>query len=336
MLEKLKQIAELVAKNQSQLKNTVQAIREQQQNFDFSSEDSLILPVSKTSINTNICGIDSGFVSDRVHGIDLLITKTVAANFIYENSKIKRFQHLPDRFPDIELEARSGDDEHSTLLWRSLVRLSKEVLSAISAIKEFSPTFLLLDGSILPLPSDRPSESSPFFSTYQELISNYKKLYTICDEKNCQLVGVIKDSRSRRLVTCFDDKIAASDSLFVDYLLHAGERTCSFQYSDKKQPILKDLAQYSDRFYACYIKPSNNDIPLRIEYLKSNNSADKIASVLHTLSSSSESFAYPAVLIEADLCAVLNPIEIENVKQSLFHLSKGDIKPLRRHSRPFR
>ena len=61
---------------------------------------------------------------------------------------------------------------------------------------------------------------------------------------------------------------------------------------------------------------------------------DAAASLLFSLSAISENFAYPAVLIEADMCAALDPREIEPLENSLHSLA--GIRPLRRNQRPFR
>lgn len=337
MLKRLKEIAEAISTRQNALHERVRTIRKQNTKPEFSDEEKLWFRVSPIPLDLTVCGIDSGLLFDRVHGIDLLLTRTVGVRFTYKESVAVSFDHFPKRFPELKLEIRTGEDEHGAMLWKSLSRLRQEISAAASAIEKFSPQMILLDGSILPLPSDRPSENTELFPLYAELVSDYKSLYAACDRHGCQLAGVIKDSRAHRFAEFFKEDANVSDSMFVDSLLDAGERTCAFQYSaEKKQPIIKDLGEYSERFNVFYIKPSGDDIPLRIEYLKAGKTSDELASLLHSLSSESKTFAYPAVLIEADMCAALSPEEMENVKQTLFRISNGAVRPLRRNARPFR
>ncbi|MBI5047143.1 DNA double-strand break repair nuclease NurA, partial [Candidatus Micrarchaeota archaeon] len=153
-------------------------------------------------------------------------------------------------------------------------------------------------------------------------------------EKNCILCGVIKDSRSRRISKQFS--VNCSDTVLCSYLLEAEEMTIEMDYENsgdsnnlhkQKNTLSKDV-----KFF--YIKPSNDDLPLRIEYLASEEQmVDRLAFTVYSLCSISPSFAYPAVLIEADMRAALDQKEILAIQNSLFSI---DRKPLRRNSRPFR
>ncbi len=140
---------------------------------------------------------------------------------------------------------------------------------------------------------------------------------------------MIKDSRSRKLSK--EVGAGCSDSLLCSYLLDGGERTGEMKYFEDKSPN-KELAALGEGIRVFYLKPSKSDLPLRIEVLDSDVS--RAASVICALSSISESFAYPAVLIEADMCAALEPAELESIEASLQTLS--GMRPLRRNSRPFR
>jgi hypothetical protein len=88
--------------------------------------------------------------------------------------------------------------------------------------------------------------------------------------------------------------------------------------------VLKDLEA---EIYFFYMRPLGDDTPIRVEFL--TKEFDRVATIVQSLSKISRSYAYPAVLIEADLRAALNPIEMEK-------LDKLNLRPLRRNSRPFR
>ena len=189
-------------------------------------------------------------------------------------------------------------------------------------------------------PINKPNEKSILFPKYLKIILKYKELYKLCSEKKCMLLGVIKDSRGKRMVNCLDKKLNTSDSIFLNYVLKERERTIAIPLSDsvEKHTILKDLKEWSNVLGLFYIKSVKNDYPIRIEFLKTKeNDIDKIASLIYTLSAINSRYAYPSVLIEVDLRAMLNPIELDRIKRKLNILyPTGAFSVLRRNSRPFR
>ncbi|MFH1393382.1 MAG: DNA double-strand break repair nuclease NurA [Candidatus Micrarchaeota archaeon] len=335
MLERIRKAAEIIASRETELAEIAQVIRDGGAPAS-SAEKGLILPVKRRGLDISVCGVDGGLIYERLHGMDLLLSRAVAVNFTYEDSSMKSHSHFPSKFPEHSLDIGTGLDEHESMLWKSLLRLQAEVSVAISALEKSDPDILLMDGSILPLPSDRPAESSPLFPVYEGVVTLYRKLYAECGKRNCQLVGVIKDTRAKRLVESVGCRLGVGDTLLASHLLGEDERTCAMSYSDHSQPVLKDLQDFSYNVKVFYLRPSKDDLPLRIEFLDCGKSADDVASVLCSLSSVSRTFAYPAVLIEADMCAAMNPVDMESVKKQLFALSNGTIRPLRRNCRPFR
>lgn len=314
----------------NQLKENAMLLR----TSDFTSEEfldgAMIKELAAIPINGNVCAIDSGLLSHSMHGVDILLLRTVAVNLLYNNSELVSCSYYPSKVPLTELEVKTALDEHESSVWYSIVRLKNEISMVISAIENFSPFALLLDGSILPLAKDRPSNDSAIFEDYHALISLYKKLYSLCREKGILLIGVIKDSRGRRFVEVIKN-INCNDSAFLDHLLNKGERTSVMRYANARQPVLKDLEEFANNIYVSYMKVSDNDTPLRIEFLNFDNNFDRTLSVAYSLSAISDNYAYPAALTEADLCAALDGYELERLKHSLF-----EFKPMRRNSRPFR
>jgi len=274
-----------------------------------------VCKVEKPDLNLSVCAVDGGLLAHRMHGVDITVARAAGVHFAYENSKIKKFDHHPSKVPKSSVELMSALDEHEANVFRSLVRLKHEIKCANELATKYSPDILLLDGSLLPVPSDIPAKESKLYPLYQQVLSQYEKLYS----SKCLFAGVIKDSRARR----FSDK--CSDSVLCDHLLKPGERTVEMDYSVSPK---KDLEKKIKFFY---IKPSKSDIPLRIEVLGDVNEAAKI---IYSLSAISDHFAYPAILIEADMCAALDPAHIESIEASL--QSKAGLSPLRRNFRPFR
>ncbi|MFH1520904.1 MAG: DNA double-strand break repair nuclease NurA [Candidatus Micrarchaeota archaeon] len=282
------------------------------------SNSSLVYPVNTTKIDLSVCAVDGGLLAHRMHGADIVVVRAVGVNFIYSNSTLKSCSYWPEKNPKSEIFMKSSLDEHEALVFRSLIRLKEELQCAISCLEKFSPQVLLMDGSLLPLPSDRPPEESELNVVYTEVLTLYTKLYDL-SKGNCMLIGVIKDSRSKKLTKEFG--LNCSDGIFCNFLLGELERTNTMPYSDKE----RDISVF-------YVKPSKFDLPLRIE--TTSTEIDTVASIICSLSAFSENFAYPAVLIEADMCAVMDPKELEPIEDSLNSLS--GMKPLRRNTRPFR
>jgi hypothetical protein len=127
------------------------------------------------------------------------------------------------------------------------------------------------------------------------------------------------------------------DTILLDCLLAVGERTFSFRCSEEF-PI-----------YAFYLKTVPEDRPLRIEFLNvpsqqilssSQNegagTADRVAEIIYAISAHHPSFAVPAPLVEADLCAHLFREELELVHEILLSRAGfGSVVEMRRERRPF-
>ena len=294
------------------------------------ADPALIISVPRMEVSLSVCAVDGGLVAQRMHGADIVISRAVGVNFHYKNSVLREFAYHPTKSPEPSLDLKNSLDEHEANVFRSLVRLKTELVCAISSIQRFSPQVMLMDGSLLPLPSDRPEDDSELAQSYKDLLSLYSELFSISKEKGCMLCGVVKDSRARKLSETMG--FSCSDTLLCGYLLNEGERTKAMPYYQEKKGISKDLLVLGEKISVFYLKPSEHDLPLRIEAYDCD--VDKVASIIRSLSSISENFAYPAILIEADMCAAMDPKEIEGIESSLLNLS--GIKALRRNSRPFR
>jgi hypothetical protein len=281
--------------------------------------------MQRLPLSLSVCAVDGGILAQRMHGADIVLARAVGVNFVYENSKLKTFRHVPHKSPEPDIEIKSSLEEHESVVFRSLVRLRQELGCALS-LMDLSPDLLLMDGSLLPLPSDRPPEESELRPLYSEVVSLYERLYAACGKTI--LCGVIKDSRSRKLSK--ELGMNCSDSLLCSFLLEEGERSGERPYFDDKTPN-KDILSLGSRLRVFYMKPSRNDIPLRIEVL---GDVEKAASMVYSLSAISDNFAYPAILVEADLCAAMDGSGMEGIEASLIRIS--GMKPLRRNSRPFR
>jgi len=340
MLDSLKPLAKKILETQDMVAENAAAIRSAGRAPEEFEEKDLILPVRKSAPDFSVCAVDGGLLADRMVGSDIVIRRSVAVNFVYQDSRLKTVHHHPGKFPEPEIGFMNGLDEHEALAFRSLFRLKGEISAALEALEKFKPDYLLLDGSVVLLGSDKPGDGSLLSEDYKELLKTYKMLYQRCETQNCQLAGVIKDSRGKRLTELLRDQLLVdvSDTVLADALLSENERTSVLGYTSDaaKHPVLTSLGEWAGRIKLFYLRPSASDSPLRIEFVKSKKGVDEIAADICSLCSISKAFAYPAILVEADMCAALEPTEMEKIKSSLFVMTGGATKPLRRAVRPFR
>ena len=331
---------------------------------DFESkelvEQSLIFPMNMRKLNCTVAGVDSGFLMKSLHAADMLILRTCAAIFTYSESSLSNAQYYPNlySFPIPELNTKALERDELSCS-KSLKRLYEEVKMAKEVIEKFSPHFMLIDGSIIPQYADKPRPDSCVIDNYRGIINEFQSLYKVSEKNNCELIACVKDSRGSRFRSIIQEEILTKeklidaamldecfDSNLLDYLLKKGERSFAFAYtkSISEHPVLHDFSEeYAKKIFAFYMKPSALDRPLRVEFLHSNGAdltkhTNEIAGAVYALSSLHREFAYPSVLIEADLRARLRPEEVETVYNKIIDkLGRNSaFMALRRNSRPFR
>ncbi len=340
MLEQLKSAADHIFQISSKTKNEALKVRNSNFNSKEALEKNIVNKIEGKLVQGKICAVDGGLLAQEMHGVDLIIGRGAAVLFEYKDTKLENVEYHPNPFPAPEYIVEVGLDESEANCLKSLFRLRIELETAVNAIEKFNPKILFLDGSLIPLSQDRPSEGSEVFAHYAKVISLYKKLYSLCNEKNCLLIGISKDSRGKRFMSSIKEitNMRSSDTVFLNHLLEEKERTYVLRMSNhpKKHPVLRDLGEWSEKLNLFYIKPVVGDRPFRVEFLSSNDSYDEIASIVYSLSCINRSYAYPAILIEADLRAMLDPKEMERMQKTLQTFSSKEVLPLRRNSRPFR
>ena len=319
-----------------------------------SSKFDLIKKINKVKINGIISGVDSGFVSKKLSFLDLVLIRTVGAIFTYENGVLQKADYHPAPFdfpkPFLLKTGLEKDEENQSV---SLNRLKQEVQVSIDIIKKYKPSFAFVDGSIVPQYQDKPRTDSKITNEYVSIINLFESFYKTAKENNCTIISCVEDSRGTRFKQILQEEILPKtsipsnvvedsfDAALLDYFLLEGERTIAFSYTKKieSHAILKDLKKsYSEKINVFYLKASNNDKPLRVEFIADNNleeEATKIANIVYTLSSIHKEYSYPSILIEADMRAGLNEQDIGVVYDRLVD-SLGPKVRMRRNSRPFK
>ncbi|MBD3228534.1 MAG: hypothetical protein GF329_10135 [Candidatus Lokiarchaeota archaeon] len=320
-----------------------------------------------------VAGIDGGLISKSFHGIDIAITRAVAAIFEYrkDSPKVKYYPEDP-QFPDVKTAFNPYSTTESEL-FANLERINAEIEVALEILKS-RPDIILLDGSILPQLRERTGLDSSLTNKYNVIVKKYEQLFEEVTENNIFLAGCIKDTRSRRFLTILSQllpilinkfpqlkKILDSDynyrtllernkdSDFLYRLLKVGERSLIFDYHDFANQLPRVFSIFNqywvEKIKIFYLKSVAFDLPIRIEVLAPESKAERIisicnrvASIIYPLSKHHFEFAVPTVLIEADAKARMGGEELDFVYNSLSDkLGKNSplLFKLRRNRRPF-
>jgi hypothetical protein len=319
-------------------------------------EPRLVFPVAEAELCCDVAGVDSGFVGKNMLALDLVLVRCVGVLFSYEGGRLKGAKYFPSfySFPEPFITSKPIEaDEIQTS--KSLRRLLREVETARGIVEQHSPDYCFLDGSIVPQYADKPRSDSAILGFYRQLIEEFQSLYEAAVRSGTELVACVEDSRGSRFGAILQQKVLGGntahskaldgcyDTVLLDYLLERGERSMAFSYSggsQKPHPILSDFDEkWSKRIHAFYLKPCEFDRPLRVEFLHCKGDVskhvDKIAATTFALSSLHREYAYPSVLIEADLHARLKPDEVNMVFERIMDRLGRNIRiKMRRDYRP--
>jgi hypothetical protein len=333
-------------------------------------DDKLFKAVARDELqNLSAIGVDSSIITKQFHGLDLMIVRPIAVRFSYEHGCLFDAEYFPSEMPSPKLiPFLDPMDAYELEVTTNAERQLAELKIAYQTLCNGGADLLLLDGSILPQYVDRLSFNIKFFDIYRKLLDAFSSLYQACEERVTLLAGVIKDSRSKRLIDLLGRKILpeisssnflssddlavisknldilerSKDVVFLNHILNVGERSFAFKYSDSltSSPTLKEIEALSSKIFAFYIKTAPFDYPFRVEFIdfadNPQKTADRVASLIYALSSHHDAFGLPSVLIEADTCARLNEEDLDIVQDSIMdRLGPSMIMDLRRDRRPF-
>lgn len=287
-------------------------------------------------LDFKVGAVDASIVAQEFHAFDLIISKTVGAVFEYKNGKLVSHTYHPSPFPKENVATNGSMDLVELNQYRNIVRLKQEISVAIEVAKKCD--LMLIDGSLVPLPSDKPNNKE-MRAEYDELVALYLKLF---EQNEHKLVGVIKDSRSKRVIEENQQSVGtgvlanSTDSTLLDLVLEKGEMSRPLPYSKdaKANQILKDLMPYTERLNVSYIKAGKNDRPVRVEFF---GDGVEVLGRLYPLCDINDNYSYPSVLIDVDLRALIDPQSAERIYHEIEVAPYlRDSKMLRRNSRPFR
>ncbi len=308
-------------------------------------------PVSLDGLK--IAGVDGGLARRRFRSMDLLLTRGVAVIFRFGPEEGPEVEFYPDPFPEPEAKllhtALSGPDVDQLA---SLERLAAELRVTLSVLREFHTDLILVDGSLFYHPRDRPPSTSAAWELFQEITALYRQLYHTAQKKRTILVGVVKDSRSTRVVNILGDILphvlrdpaafemmqgvdyrwllrVSRDCDILDTFLEEGERTFAFRYSTEivqNSNSPDDLLRWASSIWVTYVKTAREDEPLRIEVLAEDDPQsiqvlDKALSAVLPLSSHHPEYGIPAPILEADARARITNNETQLIVNRLMALS---------------
>jgi hypothetical protein len=308
-----------------------------------------------TLAGLRIVGVDGGLVRKRFRSMDLVLTRGIAVIFHFGPEEGPIVDFFPDAFPEPKIRplmlTLSGTELDQLA---SLERIAAELRVTLSVLDEFRPYLILLDGSLIYHPRDRPQSGSVVYEKFQEVLALYKQLYNKARKKQTILVGIVKDSRSTRVATTMGEILPhvlrtpeifelmqgvdyrwllkiSRDCDLLDTFLEEGERSFVFRYSSELQlnahNISDDLSGWASSIWITYLKTARDDLPLRIEFLSESEDdvdtakLDAAISAILPLSSQHPEYGIPTPILEADARAKITANETNLIVDRLMALS---------------
>lgn len=325
----------------------------------YNLEEKLINPIEIGSLDFSVSAVDSGFVSKQLNFANITIVKEVGVYFKYVDNNLTDHKYFPKIYNQAKPYLSSSSLELEEILWNSsTLRLNKELDLTKKIIESKDLLISLIDGSIIPQYINKPTKDCKERIEYDKLILKFMELYELSKQKKIFLVGCIEDCRANRFFNILKEEIDETKSLLDDSsnelfdlftvfsLCPINYRTGVFKYSKEPEshPVLCDfLNEYSDNLYVTYLKLSDVDYPLRIEFIyfkdfgySLKEYTDKIVSMISALCSFNKNYIYPTALIEADIRSRLTIIEIDQIMTKILEKTKNfGFRNQRRESRLF-
>lgn len=311
--------------------------------------ETLVSTMEARELSCKVGGVDGGVLSSRYHTVDLMVMRAVAPVFSFQGG-LSSVDYYPEKSPSVFVHTNMDGDDVDVMREKNIRRQTMELETALLAVKEAEPQYMLLHGPMAPYPTDKPQSSSSISKLYEKMISTFISLYQTCDKTGTRLAGVVEDSRGARLTSILKEMLPRElsfenirDTALLYDVLDFGERTFPFKYAldPHSHPVISDLGDWGPRLYSFYAKTAEYDRPLRVDFLASSGDitedARDISSVIFTLSYRSRTYGIPTVITEADNCAKLRADDI-NFIYDLLREKVGNtpsLLKLRREARPF-
>ncbi len=360
-MEKIKdnvsEVIELMKKNLHKKKLQLQTIS----HIDLSKEKNQYLEqenlITNISINkqfsTTTAGVDAGFLSKQLNFSNITLVKEMGVVFVYDKGVLKQTKYFPKINNKPTPYLTSTNLELEEIVWTSsILRLSKEISLSKRIMTETNLDSMFIDGSIIPQYVNKPTKDCLAREKYNQLIKDFIDLYDLAKHKKIFLIGCVEDSRGSVFFSDIKKKyfkdadFSFSDIFYVSSILQEKQRTSVVRYSTQPNlhPVLTDFpSEISNNLFVFYLKLSNQDFPLRIEFIYFKEFGfslyeyvQKISSIVSSLSYHNKSYTYPLPLIEADLRSRLTTKEVELIIKQILEKTKNlGFRLQRRESRFF-
>lgn len=302
-----------------------------------------------------IVGVDGGLVKKNLHGFDCILVRSAGVCFHYKNGSVKDVRYQPSKNPSPVPEMRDSLSDLDFIYFSSLMRMRSEIKTAVKCIEAFRPDVILMDGSIVPHYTTKPSKSAESYGLYREVVGLCRELFRVSQESGTILAGAIEDTRSSGFCEMVKEAILSGiksekaveigrlldrtrDTSLLYLVLGKGERSIVFPYAKEPEQhmILKDLGKAAGNIHSFYIKTSQLDRPVKVDFLGRQN-LGKLSSVMAAISGHNPYYGIPAPLIEADHVAKLSEEEMDRFYSRVcsFVGNLPSIMKLRRDQRPF-
>ncbi len=353
----LSAMARRIKKNEKERRVIAERLREMKaipfKEIDVSREvmhETLVSPMEKRVLDCRVGGVDGGVLSSRYHTIDLMVMRAVAPVFTYEK-ELAEVAYFPEKAPSVFVHTNVEGSDIDFLLEKNIRRQTMELETALQAVEEGEPDFMLLHGPLAPYPTDKPRSSSKVSGLYGRMVSAFLSLYKACEKRETRLAGIVEDSRGARFSSILKEALPSQEeelsrmrdtALLYDVLEH-GERTFPFKYTvdPLHHPVISDLGEWGQKLYSFYAKTAPLDRPLRVDFISFTDDVTEevknLSSLIFTLSSFSRVYGIPTVITEADHRAKLRAEDI-NLIYDLLREKVGrapSLLKLRREARPF-
>ncbi|MHA2287740.1 MAG: DNA double-strand break repair nuclease NurA [Promethearchaeota archaeon] len=377
-IEQLKQkFSEILLKNQAEI-DFKEFLK--YPNYDI-KENVLKKDVTTSNIRgLNVVSVDGSSVLKKFMNVDFSFLKAIAVKYYFYKNQSSKIEYFPDKtgFNNYNVQGTYLNREDVAVDTKISMDMTFMEINLLNKLieKKSNIDLIIIDGSVVIMPINLIfAKDSEISRNYDQLLKEYQKLYSNCNERNIILIGSIKDTRTSALTnllrssiqmlkpnsTNLTDFIKINYRQIMDYFcdldlfnrfLEKSERSCIFNCKkdlDKIRDtgIKKEIPYYFPQsFYAFYIKTAIYDTPCRIEFFMNDKhslneasaKADLISSILLPISSLNEFYGLPIPQIEAHRRAVFKPQEINLLLNNLSRtLSSYGVSLLekRRTRRPF-
>lgn len=276
-------------------KNSDNSLEEKFSNIDSIEKgpvikESFLRKKIETEIPGEIVGVDGGIIKKRYSAGDLIAVRAVGVKMDF-GDKENSVEYIPSRNPEPEFHVFNSEDATNFRKKAETFRLREEYEILESSLES---KMILMDGSIVP----SYLKDDSVMKTYSKLLNKVKK---------GSLAGIVEDSYGVKMSEILESKLKIEtgrkrDTVLMDSILNQGERSFVRKYSGSplEHPVLRNVDnQIANSIYTFYLKISDQDLPLRIDYLGFPKDADKISGRLMN-AFISKKYTVPAPIVEAD------------------------------------